>query len=151
MNKRVIVLSILALGVVYAFGRYSAPNKVEIHEVEKVVYQEKLVQDKSVNKRSTTTVTEHPDGTKITTTTTEASRDTHTQRDTDLAKDTEKTRIETRNLGMRFELLGGLDVTRPMDGYIVGAHVSTTLIGPLNIGVWALSNKTAGISAGLQF
>jgi len=152
MNTKYIAIAAVVLATTFAVGRFSVSKKIEIKEVEKIVYQEKIVKDKEIARHKTSTTTKSPDGTETTTTTEDTKLDTHSDTQTDIAKDTEKSRIETpMNIGMRFDVLAGLDVTNPAGGYLFGVHVSKQLIGPINFGIWALTNKTVGISAGLQY
>lgn len=141
-----------ALVCMFALGRYTVAKKVEVKEVEKIVYVDKIVIDKALKTKKSTTSTKAVDGSETTTTTEETVEDTHTVDNTETTKDKEYSKTVTPlNLGLRLDLLAGLDVTNPASGYLVGAHISKPVLGPITIGLWLLTNKTAGVSAGLQF
>jgi hypothetical protein len=59
--------------------------------------------------------------------------------------------VESKKSTLNVYAMGGLDVTSPQNGFIVGAHVSKQLIGPVSIGLFGFTNKTAGVSIGMSF
>jgi NCAIR mutase (PurE)-related protein len=157
MNKKYLLAGVGILAA-FAFGRYSAPEKVKIET--KVVEVEKKSENKSTdtdrNKRKETTVTEtvYPDGRKETKTevveTTQTERKTDTSVVTEREKDAAETKETSRSGKVSLSALTGVDVTN-LNAPIFGAHLLTNVLGPVTIGVWGLSNATGGLSLGLSF
>lgn len=140
----------------YAFGRFSAPEHVKIET--KIVEIEKKTTDSDTNRdkhRETTTVEiTRPDGTKEKTTKTVD--DTQTDRKThstdDLSKTEETSKEVSRGSKVTVAALAGaslnLSGTSPL---IYGGIVSKPILGPIAVGIWGLSNATAGLAVGLTF
>lgn len=131
---------IIIIVIAFYSGRYTAPSKTETKtveiEVEKIQeHQDKIVIEK-VNK----------DGSKETITR------VITDRNKDTIKGSEETKIvENKKSPLNVYAMGGIDITNPANGFIVGAHVSKQLLGPVSIGVFGFSNKTVGVSVGMSF
>lgn len=155
--KYKIIISIIVVATAYAFGRYSAPEKVktvvQTVEVEKKVTDTQTDRDK--HKKTVVHEVTKPDGTKETTT--EITEDTNTDRKTSSTTDDTKTAsqvTEVTKSGKRLNIsaMAGapIDFTKPVSP-IIGAEVSTNLIGPVRLGVWGLNNATGGVTIGLDF
>jgi hypothetical protein len=128
--------------VSFAFGRYSAPtipNSTTKTETQKDV-------QKDTDTHKTTTVTETPDGKKITTiiedTTTKSNSQTDTKKDQTIQAP--KTSV------INISALAGLDTGR---GFVptYGISASKELIGPITVGAFGLTNGTIGLSVGVNF
>lgn len=134
-----VIAGLIMLIIAFAWGRYSAPTKVETKtvtvEVEKIQQHQNTVIVEKVNK----------DGSKETTT----RIITDTNKNT--AKASEQSKLVEKKSALNVYGLGGLDISNPSGGFFVGAHISKQLIGPVSFGVFGLTNKTAGISVGLSF
>ncbi len=143
MNKRRIIISAVVVAAAFAAGRYTVPtNTTDVSTKHENV-------DTTTNKRKETTTTEtvRPDGTKETV--------THTVEDTDRKKVKREETVNTveterSNSKLSVSALAGVDVRSPT-GVIIGAHVTTALIGPVTLGVFGLQNGTVGMSVGLNF
>ncbi len=159
MTRRTkIIIVVIALATSFAVGRYTVSEKVRIEtkivEVEKKTDNKKRDEVKKKNTKTTVTETDKPDGTKtITTETTDTGVDTST--DTEVATDStnkasdtikEVTKGESK---VTLSALGGIDFTN--GHYVFGASVTRPILGPLTLGIWGLTDMTAGISLGLQF
>lgn len=160
------IVAVNALATAFAFGRYTAPEKIvkevetKVVEVIKEVKVESGKTDTSRNKRVEKVVTEtvYPDGRKVTETrtieTTETERKTEkevtegkeTERETE-SKSTET--IKYARNAWTLSVLGGVD--RNQVGLIYGAHAQKEILGPINGGLWGLSSGVFGVSLGLQF
>lgn len=156
--KWAIGLQILALASCFAAGRYTAPVKVvtETKVVEKEVIKKELVTVTDQIKHRETTITEktNTDGSKEKTT--KIVEDTTTDKKSDAKESdkTEKKETDTKEVTkesskLNIAAMAGFDFGSPTPVY--GAQVTRTLIGPFFMGVWGLSNKTAGMSLGLSF
>lgn len=136
MNKNIIIGGIVLLLAAFATGRFTAPERVKVEtrtvEVEKIKEQVRTV-----------TVTK-PDGSSTTTTVIDRNIDRNS--DSSTIKET-----DNKKSSLSINALAGLDITNPTKGYVFGAHVSKRLLGPIEFGVFGLTNGTAGISAGLRF
>jgi len=138
MNKYIIGGVLLALVAAFAAGRYLTPTKVET----KIVTVE--VEKKHEETKTKTTTVKKPDGTTTTTTESDTKVDTNTT--TNSKSDT----IVEHKVGtLNISALAGADVTIPR--LVYGLSVTKSIIGPVTIGLWGLSNKTVGGSIGFQF
>lgn len=106
-----------------ALGYYMMPKKEIVRVVEKQV-------DRVV------TVIKKPDGTveKITV-------------DKSKIISEDRTKVNVGRSKVNLSLLGGTDFSRP----VYGLHVSKELIGPISVGLFGLTNKTVGLSLGINF
>lgn len=170
--KRAIIIGLVILAVGFAFGRYSAPEKIKIEKetviVEKTTKETKenakthTGRDKKYRKIIVELV--HPDGTKETRT--EIVEDTTTNRVTEKRTDSREendsttTSKETKTIetgrsklivsamaGPSLSLSSGLSLG-PIS---YGAHIQRNFLGPIMIGAWGLSSGTGGFSLGLMF
>lgn len=67
-------------------------------------------------------------------------------------KDNKVTEVkETYKPQYNVSVMAGVDVTNLKNPITFGIHAQKQFIGPFNLGLFALTNKTVGISAGLQF
>lgn len=155
---KVIIVSISIL-TAYAFGRYSAPEKIitetKIVEVEKKHEETKTDSDRDKHKETTTVEKTLPDGSKETTTT--VVEDTHSDKKTDKSADSDRntttdTKKEVVNSSGRVTIsaLAGAPITS-LGTPVYGGSVTKNILGPIVGGVWALTNGTVGVSLGLQF
>jgi len=143
--------AILIALAAFAFGRYSAPERIKEVEKIKVVEVEKKQQNEK--KDVVTVITKKPDGTSVTTVTDKTVVDTKT--DTDTVATSEKTREVTyRRPQWKLTGMAGFDTdtsdftsVKP----IYGAAVERRLLGPIFVGAWGLSNRTFGVSVALEF
>jgi len=154
-NKSVVILVCIGLLVAFASGRWSAPDKiktvVQTVTVEKKTDEKKT--DTSDHKRYTTIETTKPDGTKTKTTTITDDRDIKSiDQSTDNTSTTQTKSKEVDKSSSKFTalFLAGLNITSPGIP-IYGVSVSRNLLGPIVVGVFGMTNKTAGLSIGLTF
>ena len=138
---KVIIVTAIVL-VAFAFGRYSAPKIPDSHTITDTT---KEVQ-KDTDTHKTTTVTETPDGKKVTTITEDTT--TKSKSDTDIKKDQTITAPKTSIINI--SALAGLDTGR---GFVptYGISASKELIGPITVGAFGLTNGTIGVSVGVNF
>lgn len=169
-NKKLVagVATVLIIG--FAFGRWSAPEKIKIEKEQvQIDMKTKDTENKSItntdrDKKLKTIITEttKPDGTK--TKTTEITEDTTTKRNTktddkqqetdtkiNLTKESKEVDYKKPSLVLRG--LVGVDAghlstnTQP----IYGGAVDKNVFGPIGVGAWGLSNGTCGLSLGITF
>ena len=154
-TKSKIIITTVTIVVAYAFGYYEAPYKVKTItktvEVEKKTDQTQT--DTNRHKDTLTTITEKPDGTKETVTHTvdDVNRDTASKATDNITKSETKEKEVTKSSGhLTLSALAGVNPFTPsLPTY--GVHVTRDIIGPVNIGVWGLTDKTIGASVGLTF
>lgn len=129
---------LMLIGCFY-WGRYTAPTKIEI--------QTKTIEVEKVQQHQDTVIVEkvHKDGSKETTTriVTDTNKNT--------TKASEQNKIVEKKSSLNIYALGGIDVSNPANGFTIGAHISKQLLGPISLGVFGFTNKTAGISVGFNF
>ena len=160
-NKSKIIISFVALLVAFAFGRWSAPEKIKevtkTVEVEKKLTQEEKDKQQNTHKKTKTVVVKNKDGSE--TTTTETSEDTDindkvnkviaddksksTTQEKEITKSSSKTTLSAM-YGLKFNFT---QPTLP----IYGGSISREVLGPISIGLWGLSNGEGGASVGLSF
>lgn len=130
---------ILIIVVVFAAGRYSAPEKVKVHTV--TVEIEKKV-DKQQNKK--VYIKENKDGSKETT----IIVDTSVKENTKANSESTIKEITVRDkLNVSLLVGGPLSFSEPT----FGISANKNFIGPITLGLWGLTNKTVGFSVGLNF
>ncbi len=83
MNIKKLSLPIVIALLAFSAGKFLSPKQVEIKEVEKIVYKERVVKDEDKKSRVERRTTTLPDGTKIT----ETVRDSESQTRTDSSKE----------------------------------------------------------------
>lgn len=157
IKYKIIGIIVLAL-TSYAFGRWSAPEKikevVKEVEVEKKTSSKDTATDKDTHKKTTTTETVNPDGTK--TTTTETVEDTSTKRntaanETDDTTKTSESYKEITNSTARVSILALYGIPLTGGTPVYGGSISRPVLGPITIGVWGNSMGVAGLGMGLTF
>lgn len=139
--KNYILTAIVALLIGGAFGYYLMPSKIVTET--KVVTVEKEVQ---VDTHKTTVTVEKSDGTKTTTTVDNSVVNT-TQDTQSTDNKTVKTNISKNVLNL--SALAGYSFSTLSPVY--GLEVSKNLLGPITSGLWAMTNRSCGLSIGLNF
>ena len=150
-----IIIGCVLILLAFAFGRFTAPEKVvtetKIVEVEKKTEDKKT--DKQKHKKITRTTVIKPDGTQIIT---EVITD-----DVESKTETTKTEESSKSSGTLKEVtkdkqkitvaaLGGINYSgAPVPVY--GGIISKPILGPIAVGVWGLTDKTFGASLGVSF
>jgi hypothetical protein len=159
MNRKYVIAAVLALAASFAFGRFTAPARVEVKkEIVTVEVEKKSTQkDQSVDQNKKTTEIEltRPDGTKIKKKVTQSEKQTNTQVDQLVehaakTQETESKVIETASR-LTVSLIAGPNFTDFKAPLTYGCHISRPFFGPVTLGVWGLSSGQGGISLGLQF
>lgn len=169
-SKKIAIALAIALLVGYAFGRYTTPTKVEIKK-EVVTVEKKVLDTEEMkrielerNKKLRTITTEitRPDGTKekttrtvqVTSTNKTTDKETKTHEETEKeTKQTESKLVENNRSGLTISAMAGLDVTNLSSPQkpVYGGHIQKSLLGPIGIGAFGLTNGTCGMSVGLSF
>lgn len=172
MSRNQIIGLVALVLTAFAFGRYTAPEKVKIEKEIVTVESAKKEDSKHVStdlsrdKRVEKVITEivRPDGTRETST--RVVEDTSTAKRSDTAansrEESNKASIEKSSETIEYgrnklslavlagaapSFSGGLS----FGPLAYGGHVQKNLLGPITFGVWALSSGTGGISLGLMF
>jgi hypothetical protein len=133
------ILFVIVIIISYATGRYMSPEKIKTEvktvEVEKVVTK---VEHKTVK------IKENKDGSKETIIVTDSRAGSTTN-----SRSQDKTKELTVRDKINVSLLAGNSL--PISAPIFGASVQKNFIGPITLGAWVLTNKTGGLSVGLNF
>lgn len=156
-TKYIIAISIAALAISFATGRWLAPVKTVT--ITKVVTVESKKDDKTTNEeehtKTTTTEKVNPDGSKTVTTVTTTDKGSksvdkssdNTESNSESSKTVEKSKSRLLVLGM-----AGVPVQfGTQTKLIYGGQVYKEILGPIGLGVWYLSNNTGGLSVGISF
>ena len=133
-NKIKIVVVIIVVAIAFLAGQKSVPEKTKTVEVEKVV---------TVVEHKVITIKENPDGSKETTITTDKKTDSKTDKTAE-----EKTSIKSKT---NISLLVGTSSPLSTLDTVYGISANKELIGPVTVGAWVLTNKSIGLSIGLNF
>lgn len=157
-DKKKVGISVVTLLVVFAVGRYTAPEKIKVET--KIVEVEKKTEEKTKNKKkndkrkTTKRKIVKPDGEVITEVIKEkdnSETDTTKDKTVDENKKTkEEKKEETRgNNKINISALAGFDMRTGKPIY--GASISKSFIGPTTIGIWGLNNNSCGVTLGISF
>lgn len=183
-TKYKVLLVVLGFALSFAAGRYATPDKIKIKtvkEVETVVktvtkvevkWKTRVVEKEATNKKTTTTITEYPDGRKVTETVvvdlsvkeTVSDKDASSNKDSVVDSSTvskeENTKTVTRNRPSWSVTAYGLMDVRDFRGssgnflggpVVVGATLQRRILGPIHIGIFGASDMTFGLGVGLEF
>lgn len=155
---RIFLGAVLILGA-FAFGRYSAPEKIKVEkEIVRVEVEKKeKSKDQSVDEQKDTTTIEvtKPDGTKIKKRVVRQDRKTETSTDekTDRVSQTKKkeTKVVENSRRISVSVIAGPNFTDLKAPIVFGGYISRPFMGPVTLGIWGLSSGVGGVSVGLQF
>lgn len=160
-NKTIVIISAVMLTTAFAFGRWSAPEKVKIEtkvvEVEKKTESSQSDIDRNRRRETTETEVTRPDGTtektKKTIEETETHKETNRKDTTSTSTTTEASKeVTVGTAKVTVSALVGIELapgTRPPVWY--GGSISKPILGPVTVGVWYLTAPAAGFSLGLTF
>lgn len=156
-TKLKILLSVLTIVASFAFGRWSAPEKIKT-EIKTVTVENKTDTTKTNSNRdkktdTTTTKETRPDGTTTETTHTVSETESNKKSTTDQTEQVSTTEDRLKEITMAtskvtISAMYGIPVTGGIPAY--GGSVSKNLLGPIVIGVWFLTPNALGGSIGLQ-
>lgn len=123
-----------------ALAYFVMPTKVEIQTSSTQTQDTKVEQDTVIVEKT------DKDGNKVKTTTIKTNTQTQTKRE-------DKTVEVKENKKQQYHIsaMAGVDVTNLTSPIVFGIHVQKQFIGPISIGLFGFTNKTAGLSLGLQF
>lgn len=134
--KLKIIISLALLILAFAFGRYSVKQTTAVvtKEVEKEKQQDKhkVTVITKKNGEETTTITE----------------DTKTHTDTN-SLDIVKEITQGKSSMINISGLAGMDINSKQPVY--GLSASKEFLGPVTLGAFFLTNKTVGVSIGVNF
>lgn len=147
MNKKKIGLGILILGVTFGAGFFAKPAKVVV-QTKEVVKTVTIVQEAKTKIVYRDIVTA-PDGTKHETERSEERTDTSSSSAAETVK-TAKT-ATTNDLGLTLSMLAIVDSSDFSGHKDYGIHVTKRILGNLNVGILATTDKKIGVSVGLSF
>lgn len=150
-NKTKVIIACAALLAAYAFGRFSAPEKVKT-EIKTVEVEKKAEStDANKHKETTQTTVTHKDGTTETVTKTveDTSKKTKETDNLSLTQDKTKEIIYSSN-PVNISVLTGSTLSFSSNPIIYGGMISRKIIGPVTIGIWGMSNRTGGFTLGLS-
>ena len=146
-TKKKVILGLLVVGLAFGVGFFAKPAKVVV-ETKEVVKTVTVVQEVIKKVIDKTTITA-PDGTK---TEVEHSVEDSAKNEQTASVSTKDTKSETTNdVGLTLSALAiveSSDITGHRD---YGIHVTKRILGNLNVGIMATTDKKVGVSVGLSF
>lgn len=155
-----VFIGTVVLGAAFAFGRYTAPEKVktEIKTVEVKVKDESVNSNLNKNKHKKTKTVEviKPNGEKIVTTVTDertgvdktTQKDTKTTSSSDKQENKEVTYAKDK---VTLSLLAGKQFSDFSAAPVFGAHITKPVLGPITLGAFVFTNSLVGLSVGVNF
>jgi hypothetical protein len=150
ISRNEVIAVLILMATSFAFGRFYAPEKVKVIEVEKKTTTEKKDSSRESNKKIIKKKVTKPDGTVTEITREEDS--TKSSRNSDKTDTTEKSKTsETTKSSSRLSIQALAGVQLSDKSLTYGLAVSRNLIGPLRIGVFGLTSGQVGCSLGLDF
>lgn len=158
---------VVLLVLSFSAGRFTAPVKTDVREVEKVVWKDRVVEKVVTRKAKAEERIVYVDRIVSPTGEVREKRTTHTLADTrelvDAAKTSEstgKTEVSSSSTttlrpDWRVGVLAGASLREPLvpiaGPLVLGASVERRIIGPFTLGVWGLTSGAAGVSASGEF
>lgn len=147
-SKTVTIIAALIIAG-FMIGRFSAPEKIKIETKTITVEVEKIAEAKSVDTSVITTSIQRPDGTKIARQRNVNKKEVRVEHEATNSGMVSITKEVTNRRGVVVSIIGGIDLLAlPKISY--GASVAKPVLGPLNLGVWYLTNSTFGVSIGVE-
>lgn len=154
---------VLALAGAFSAGRYTAPE--QLHEVEKVVWKDRVVEKVVTRKAKAEERIVYVDRVVSSTGEVREKRTTHTLADTreltDLGKTSESSGSSTSSStttlrpDWRVGVLVGASIREPLvpvaGPLVLGASVERRIVGGLSAGAWVNTVGAAGASVSLEF
>lgn len=162
---------VLALAAAFSAGRFTAPERVQVREVERVEWRDRIVEkrvevaaaarvetrvvyrDRVITKDGTVTEHEVERSGAVTETKTETKVDRAEEHE-GKREVVREVRVEVRP-DWRAAVLVGASVREPLlpvaGPLVVGVEVDRRIIGGLSAGVWASTVGAAGVSLSLEF
>ena len=153
MTFKQAAIGALAIAILaFCAGRFATPAKVTVHEVEKVVFKDRIVTDKNRDLESHTKKTQLPDGTVITETDKKVKDKTHTDENQDVTTTREFTKVTENRPGWRLGVLYVPDFRQlNYGGYRTTFTLERRLFGEVYMGINAATDKQVGVSISIGF
>lgn len=157
-DKKKVSLGVVTALLIFAAGRYTAPEKIKIEtkivEVEKKTEQNKKKSNEKTKKKTTKRKTTKPNGEVIEEIIKEnetSQTDSTENKTSDEKRKSESTKKEQTAGGNRITVsaLTGFDIKSGRPVY--GASLTKSFIGPTVIGIWGLNNLSCGVTLGISF
>lgn len=142
-NIKLSLAGLLIFATGYGTALYTRPTK-EVIKTQVVTQTNDVIHDHIHTVVVTVT---KPDGTKTTTSTTDNGTVIDNKSNTIASNSTTITNSKPQ---WKVAGLAGLDIHN-LASPVYGAQVEKRLLGPISVGIWGLTNATAGISASLEF
>lgn len=144
------VIIVILLAVAYTAGRFTGPKKVEIKEVERVVYKER---EQSTKDKHVTTVKREetkPDGTKVKETTRTVDERTETDRGREINTVKETIKVVSNRPDWRLSVAYIPNIPT-YQTEVYRFDLQRRIIGEIYAGVQVDTNKTIGLSISIGF
>lgn len=161
------VALVVLLALAFSAGRYTAPVKTDVREVERVVWKDRVVEKVVTRKAKAEERIVYVDRVVSPTGEVREKRTTHTLADTrelvdsgkttESAGSTEKSASSTSTLrpDWRVGVLAGASMREPLlplaGPLVLGASVERRILGGLSAGAWVNTVGAAGASVSLEF
>lgn len=149
-NKTIAIVSIVAIIVTFALGRYSATSSTTtLDETSKTDTQ--INADVNTHTSTHSVTEQHPDGTTTITTDTDTTKEATKSTTKDNTTAIDQTVVQNKRSAINVSLLAAYDGHNPGTPIVYGASVSKEVLGPITIGLFGLTSGTVGMSVGVNF
>lgn len=161
------VALLVLLGLAFSAGRFSAPAKVDVREVEKIVWKDRIVEKvvtkkaKAVDRVVYVDRVVMPDGEIREKTSTRTITDARELVNTDKTAETEgkadssKATVTSTRPDWRVGVLVGASLREPLlplaGPLVIGASVERRIIGGVSAGAWVNTAGAAGAAVSVEF
>lgn len=157
---------VVLLGLSFSAGRFTAPVKTDVREVEKVVWKDRVVEKVVTKRAKAVDRVVYVDRVVLPSGEVREKTSTRTLTDARELVDSGKTsesagKAESSSSSTtvrpdwRVGALAGASLREPLvpiaGPLVIGAHVERRIIGPFTVGVWGLTSGAFGVSATGEF
>jgi hypothetical protein len=150
MNLKKAIIPLAVILVSYSIGRYSSPAKVEIKEVERVVYKENESKDRNLNSNEHYIETVRPDGTIIKERIKIKEYQTRTDRSSESERESSKEKLIENRPDWSFGLVYEPIVPGFQEERYTGI-IERRILGEIYLGLAGSSEGTFGLSFSIGF
>lgn len=144
-----VIIASLSLVSSFALGRFTTPVKVITETKTIEVEKKEKTKDKEKHKRTEVIEVVKPDGSKETHTIITDDTESHSKSTDNKTVNTDTRTETTRNSSpVTISALGGMsadDLGKP----IYGLSITKSILGPITVGAFGMTNRVVGISLGL--
>lgn len=150
-NKREIVIVLIGLATMFAFGRYSVTSPPDTKVTENKHSDTKTDEAKDTHVVTHTVTVQEPTGAVKTDTTTTTDVVAHEETNTVVEDKTVSQTTQQKRSKINISAIVGTQIGSNFGQPLYGISAQKTFLGPVTVGAFGLNNGTIGVSVGLDF